>query len=292
MGDFSVKDNLINVFSSFAGLICRERNGDGLHTPVLCYHRVLPDFVNDNPRVFSISPAMFSSQMEYLQKNDFRSLALDEFSEICKGRRQAPERSVLVSFDDWYADIFRVAFPVCQTYGIKMNVFISTSYIGKAGPSITGAKTTFTDEHTRRYPDLWKSLTWEEVKAMKAAGAGVGCHGHTHANLANLSVPDLRKEIDLTVRTFTRNLGYEPNAIAIPYGSTAAYNQQVIDMVNEAGIEMIFSTLSGRVSLKHPQSPLPRFVIKQSDTLNTFRMKLLGALDWITPLRNTIKSLR
>lgn len=88
---------------------------------VLIYHRVT-DLPND-PQLLAVSPENFSAQMRYLRDN-FPVLRF----EADWGRITEP--SVIVTFDDGYADNFLEALPILESVGIPATFFISTDVIG------------------------------------------------------------------------------------------------------------------------------------------------------------------
>ena len=96
----------------------------GKQIPVLAYHRVLPDFAETETPMYSVLPEQFGEQMKYLADHGFKSLSLDEYDEIVRGEREVPERAVMITFDDGYADIYSIAMPIAKYYCLKLNVFL------------------------------------------------------------------------------------------------------------------------------------------------------------------------
>jgi len=238
----------------------RRRPSAG-YVPVLCYHRVLPELLEDeNNPVYTLLPEQFEAQLAFLVQEGFVSLSLDEFGEMARGLKPAPSRVVLLTFDDGYADFHAVAWPLAQKYNVKLNLFISTGLIGQSGPVIMTQNgyrfhsgegpSLYYQGHLEKFPHLWRPLTWEEVREMGRTGVGFGLHGHTHRNLVDLDKTELVEELSAGVRAFRHHLGYSPRFFALPYGD---YGKRVF----------------------------PRICIHQQDSLETLRMKLLGAYDWL-----------
>src|SRR4030095_3041209 len=76
--------------------------------PVLLYHRVCK--LNNDHLLLSVTPDNFYEQVAHLKKN-FRILKADEFKDIVIRKRKFPPRSVLLTFDDGYADNYFNALP-------------------------------------------------------------------------------------------------------------------------------------------------------------------------------------
>jgi len=88
---------------------------------VLIYHRVtnLPS----DPQLLAVSPENFSAQMRYL-RDHFPVLRFEDDWKRC----ELP--SVVVTFDDGYADNFLEALPILESIGIPATFFISTDVLG------------------------------------------------------------------------------------------------------------------------------------------------------------------
>lgn len=88
---------------------------------ILIYHRVT-DLKND-PQQLAVSPANFYNQIKYL-KSTFPVLRFeDDWSD-------SREPSVVITFDDGYADNVREALPILEELAIPATFFVSTSSIG------------------------------------------------------------------------------------------------------------------------------------------------------------------
>lgn len=94
---------------------------------VLLYHRVI-DLLSD-PQLLSLSELNFTKHMEVLSKK-FNPVSFHEVL-IKQEQGKLPDNSVIVTFDDGYADNFYNAKPILEKYGIPATFFISTGHIGK-----------------------------------------------------------------------------------------------------------------------------------------------------------------
>lgn len=94
-----------------------------IDTPVvvLLYHRVASP-VSD-PQLLAVSPENFRTHMKVL-KDSFPVLGMDD------NWNNASEPSVVVTFDDGYADNYQNALPILEEYGIPATFFITTGLIG------------------------------------------------------------------------------------------------------------------------------------------------------------------
>lgn len=84
--------------------------------PCIMYHNV------SNEK--GITPEEFEEQMMLLQK--YKTFKLEELDRM---GNKFPENTVLVTFDDGYADNYTNAFPLLKKYNIKATIFLNTAYI-------------------------------------------------------------------------------------------------------------------------------------------------------------------
>lgn len=96
---------------------------------VLTYHRVMEPLEAQtvDRSLLSATPAVFDKQMRYLAKH-YYAVSAEEALDAVRENRSLPERAVLVTFDDAYWDVGRIAWPILQQYGIPATVFVPTAY--------------------------------------------------------------------------------------------------------------------------------------------------------------------
>jgi peptidoglycan/xylan/chitin deacetylase (PgdA/CDA1 family) len=88
---------------------------------ILIYHRVTT-LVSD-PQMLAVTPKNFRAHMQYLRTN-FPLLRLEE--DWSKVRNP----SIVVTFDDGYADNATEALPILEEVGVPATFFITTGYVG------------------------------------------------------------------------------------------------------------------------------------------------------------------
>lgn len=93
---------------------------------VLLYHRVAD--LDTDPFSLSVTPDNFSEQMKVLRKV-CNPISLRELSEGLRNQR-IKRRSVVVSFDDGYADNLHNAKPILERYEIPAVVFVIAGSVG------------------------------------------------------------------------------------------------------------------------------------------------------------------
>ena len=239
-----------------------------------------------------LAPERFDEQMKFLYENDFTSLTISEYKKIVIGDVRPNKLSVLVTFDDAYSDNLRVAWPIAQRYGIKINIFCPTSLVGLRHPVFMCEEVPAILDHCAEFPDLWQPLSWHEVREMYSLGVSFGLHGHSHQNMALMAPDILDSEIRVGARIFKEQLGHYPEAVALPYGGPGAYSPEVLETLRRAGLDLVFSTIVGRSHLPSRRMPMRRIVVHENDSLDFFKMKVFGYLDFIGHFRLVQQKLR
>jgi peptidoglycan/xylan/chitin deacetylase (PgdA/CDA1 family) len=254
--------------------------------PVLCYHRVLPEANGARePPEYSVTPQQFAAQMSLLTDEGFTSLTLDEYFEAANGLGELPSRSVVVTFDDGFADNYSVAWPIARSFGVKINLFICTGLVaGERVPAL--AKDNARAQLSRKnFPEHWLPLSWDQLRQMMAGGVAVGFHSHHHRNLGRMSEEEIAGDAAEGISIFNEQLGVAPRFFAFPFGHYGSYPNAAIDVLTSAGIKLFFTTELGRTPVGRAERLFSRIVIHPEDDLSSFRRKLFGGYDWVGRVR-------
>lgn len=271
-----------------------KKRKTGNHIPVLCYHRVLPELMEEEScPTWSILPEQFESQLKFLTEEGFNTLSLAEFDRMAKGLDPIIERSVLITFDDGFVENYAIVWEIARKYHIKINLFICPNYIGIMHPIIVGqdgyvaansAPLKRSEEavrhHITKFPQLWRPLNWQELREMQESGVPIGLHSHSHRNLALLKHEEIVDDIATGLAIMERELGQRPKYFALPYGWYDNYTSEVISILQSFRMELIFAANLGRARLPSTQPVIPRILISQQDDMVKFKQKLFGAYDY------------
>lgn len=112
--------------------ICRliqlpDRIWKGLHAQglILLYHRVVT--LDTDPQLLSVTPEHFAGHLEYISEH-YNPISLSELYQALKAGK-VPDKSVVITFDDGYADNLWNAKPLLEKYGILATVFVTSSHV-------------------------------------------------------------------------------------------------------------------------------------------------------------------
>lgn len=210
----------------------------------------------------AIGEAAFEQQLAYLKAHEFTALSLAQAIADLDGDWQAPPRSVLLTFDDGYADSVLVALPRLQAYGMRATLFVITGYIGQSNRWNTRA--CYDAQH----------MTWDELRYWRENGGDVGGHSHLHHCMTRLSLDEVGETIEQNKRLLEQEIGIAPRAFAYPYGR---YNSAVIDVVRQH-YELAFATDGGMWDARNNRYAINRLTVSPVWTIEEFAMHLDGLI--------------
>jgi len=111
------------------------------HVPVFVFH--------------DLERESFGRKVEYLAENGYRTLGTEEYIGILEGRAQAPERAVVLTFDDGRGSLATVGAPLLREHGMTGIVFLVPGRTPDKAPSPAAPS------------DL---LGWDQIEALSSTG--------------------------------------------------------------------------------------------------------------------------
>lgn len=182
--------------------------------PILNYHTVT-DAPEPGIAPYAVRPVEFARHLDRIVASGATALTVSELVAVLDSGGQPSPRTVLVTFDDGYADNLTVAAPLLRERGLPATVFATTGLLpGCPGGSIT------------RPPG--PMLAWERLTELEAAGIEIGSHSHSHPELDVLSRASASAEISHSKELLQDALGHEVHSFAYPHGYATRWLQQEV----------------------------------------------------------------
>lgn len=230
---------------------------------VLMYHHIIPEkhlkkhHYTDAGDIIDMVITLedFTDQMDYLKDNNYTVLSLKEFELFMLNRKQVPDKSVLITFDDGYKNVFKFAYPVLKKHG-----FFATNFL------VTGLITNRTIPYDSSY------LQYASIDELKEAADVFDYGNHTNSmhqrngdGVAYLEWYDTKK-VKEDLATANEWLGHSI-AFAAPYGE---YNPTTLDILRDLNTKMAFTIESGYAEPSQHILELPRQAIYPFYTMEDF----------------------
>ena len=230
--------------------------------PILCYHRFSATGAgNAKPRSMTgkmvVSASNFAAQLDWLARNDYHVIRLSQLVAFLEGKRPLPRRSVVITVDDGYESMIRVALPELRKHGFPATLFVYTDFIG-AGDA----------------------LSWAQLQQLDASGlVDIQPHSKTHRNLLDRSAGEsdaaYRQMIEIETRAprelLERRLGKPARVYAYPFGDA---NDTVLDVLQSQQFQLAVTVNPGGNAFFAQPLMLRRTMIYGDLDLDDFKLKL------------------
>ena len=98
---------------------------------ILMYHRVIDPVEAGYPLQpgMYVTPESFAMQMHYLSK-EARVIGINQLVEELQSGKEIPAKTVVLTFDDGWADNYTHAFPILKELRLPASIYLATSFIG------------------------------------------------------------------------------------------------------------------------------------------------------------------
>jgi glycosyltransferase involved in cell wall biosynthesis/peptidoglycan/xylan/chitin deacetylase (PgdA/CDA1 family) len=245
----------VQVFRSarqFAGSWESLRREFGVRLPILLYHHVGQDTLGEY-RELTVSPATFERDIRWLSRHGYTGIGPSQWLDWIRQGTPLPNKPVLITFDDAYADIAKHALPVLEKYRFRGLVFVMTERVGSTTPW-DGAPT----------------MRADEIADWSRRGIDFGAHTKTHPDLTKLSDAELDAEIRGSKADLEAFLGMPVTTFAYPFGLT---NSKAVAKVRNT-YDLGFSTIEGVNDLSTDLSLLKRAMVHEGSPLAVLRWQL------------------
>lgn len=227
---------------------------ENAHVAMLLYHHVS----DSTPRVTSVTVEELRSHLQYLADNDFTVIDIRDALAAARGEAEIPEKSVVITFDDAYQNIFTNGWPVLQEFDVPWTLFVTTDPISNT---------------PGRY------MSWDQIRQLHEAGVVIANHSTDHAHLPRRNEGEseqqwlarMRDNILGAEAKIKQEVGVSYKLFAYPYGE---YDNKLADLVAELGF-IGFGQHSGGFGATSDLRAIPRFAAAgMYANLNTLGTKM------------------
>ncbi len=235
------------------GLSARTKPLPASGATLLIYHRVGGGTTNE----LDLDVEAFRRQLDMLERHDV--LSLDAALDRLEAGDASP--SVVLTFDDGFADVYRNAWPLLRERRIPFTIYLASAYMG----------TVMQWEGATAKGEPGRGLSWDQVRQMVESGlCTLGNHTHNHVRPEALTIDELDQ---CTAEVFART-GRKPKHFTYPWGIP-------VPAMEEALRERFRSVSTGEVGRNIPGQDfmqLNRVPVRRTDPDAFFAAKLSGDL--------------
>lgn len=223
---------------------------------VLCYHAVSPSWT----AALSVTPDALEHQVGALLRRGWRPAT---FADAVLG--DPPGRTFAVTFDDAFASVLALGYPILSSLGVPATMFAPTAFMDEPQPLLWPGVEDWLDT-----PDAGelRSLCWAELRRLAGDGWEIGSHTRTHPRLTQLTDGSLIEELERSREEIASAVGLPCRTIAYPYGDA---DERVADHARAAGYSA-GATLSRRLAADGLHR-WPRIGVYHADRSWRFRLK-------------------
>jgi glycosyltransferase involved in cell wall biosynthesis/peptidoglycan/xylan/chitin deacetylase (PgdA/CDA1 family) len=174
-------------------------------TPILLFHAIGSEREAASP--FVMPRQRLEAHLAWIRRLGYRPISLQELVRCVLERRFPPARSVVITFDDGYADNYTEAFPVLRRREVPATIFLVTRFVG--------AENCWSRRGELAGRPL---LNWSQAREMAKNGIWFGAHSRSHANLAAADPGEASAEIVGSRDDIAQALGRPASEFAYPFG--------------------------------------------------------------------------
>lgn len=248
--------------------------------PILMYHSISDEKEScSRPYYRTVTaPEVFAQHMRHLHGAGYQTLSLDDAVRALAAGLALP-KSVVITFDDGFADLALNALPILQQFGFIATAFLPTTYIGDSP----------------LYFKNKRCLSWREVRELSRYGICFGSHTVTHPRLELLSSAEVKEEITVSKRVIEDALGLGVSSFAYPYAfpeTKQKFKLMLHDLLCGAGYREGVCTTIGSANQSGNRFFMPRLPVNSDDDMDLFTAKLDGAYDWIGGPQRAVKFMK
>jgi peptidoglycan/xylan/chitin deacetylase (PgdA/CDA1 family) len=219
-----------------------------LQCAALLYHHVGPQRPNTYPGL-TVSATAFARQIDTLARRGYQGISANQWMDARAGAT-LPDKPVIITFDDGYADLSEYALPVLAENRFGATVFVVTDLLGKEDAWLRAEG---------KAPQ--RLMTAEQVRDWADRGFEMGAHSRSHADLTRVSRKEATAEVSGSRRRLEEIVSAKVRCFAYPYGF---YNSSVLEIVRHE-FEAAFTVEFGRNDRQSDPHRLRRTMVAPTD---------------------------
>ena len=145
------------------------------------YHKFdVPKYPSTN-----IRPEQFEEHLNEFSKTKYNVLPLEYIIDTIINDGDLPSNTIGLTVDDADKSFLTYAWPKLKEKNFSVTLFVNTSTIV---------------ENNKNY------LSWNQIRKLVEEGVTIGGHSHTHEHMPNLSMEEIKNEIEKSNKIFLKEI--------------------------------------------------------------------------------------
>lgn len=174
---------------------------------VVTYHGIAPV-----ASPVTVPPSRLEHDLDALAAAGYEFVSLARLTSWALGRAPLPERAVAITFDDGYASVAALAWPILQARRVPAAVFVVAGRLGL-------------DNRWPGQPTWVPTMPLLDAGALRglvASGAEIGAHSSSHSRLPEVDAVALDEEVRVAADRLEQIAQAPVRYFAYPYGLCGA----------------------------------------------------------------------
>lgn len=244
--------------------------------PILMYHSISSES-GERFRQFAMSPERFAQHLAYLQSHSYTPITVSRYVELISGGGgDLPDRPVVLTFDDGFADFYTDALPELRRHDFVATLYVATDYVG--GTSLWLGR----EGEAER-----SMLSWSQLREIAENGIECGAHTCSHPQLDVLPDAAIMKEVVECKVLLEDRLGRRICTFAYPFGFQT---ERVRRMVRAAGYTSACAVAYAMSSPRDDRFALSRLIVTGDMSIDRFARLLAGHGSPLVPAYRRIRA--
>ena len=241
--------------------------------PILLYHSVSRTASQKTARI-AVTPDAFARHLDAVVEGGRTVLTVSEYARALE-ERCLPDRPLVITFDDGYADFYDQALPALEARGLRCTLYVTTGFL-EGRPGL---------REERRPEDPF--LDWGRLRELAARGVEIGGHSHSHLHLDTLTDALASHEITSCKALLEDELQTPVTTFAYPHGFSSASLRRLVvaaGYTSACGVRNAFSSADDDPFL------LARLMLLDTTTERELRRWLEGVGARVAPRREFLRT--
>jgi peptidoglycan/xylan/chitin deacetylase (PgdA/CDA1 family) len=241
---------------------------------IIMYHQI-----SENSNLWGdyvIPTSLLKSDFEYLKENSYTPVKIKDVLDFCDGKKDLPEKSVIITFDDGQRSFLTKVVPLLEEYNY---------------PAVVNIVGSLVDLYTENgeTDDRYAYLNWNDIKILSENPlVEIGHHSYNFHSLgyrkgmgkiygeSNSAYTEIMKtDIEKLNEELLSNIGYAPYILAYPYGIK---NDTLSELVKAEGFSVTLTCREAvnKISVGEDVFELGRFNRPYKYSSHTFFAEIIN----------------